>query len=151
MINARAETLAEKSSFKVPFRRHRCLVVADGFYEWKKTGSGKSPLYIHMRNGRPFGFAGLYSDWSSPQGETIRTCTIVTTVPNGLLSTIHNRMPAIIRPENRDVWLDSDEHDLEKLTPLLNPYPADEMEAWEVSRRVNAPANDGPENIRHME
>jgi putative SOS response-associated peptidase YedK len=151
MINARAETLGIKPSYKVPFRRHRCLVVADGFYEWKKTEGGKLPVYIHLKDGRPFGFAGLYSDWSSPQGAIIRTCTIITTVPNELLNPIHNRMPAIIRPENRDDWLDSDEHDLEKLALLLSPYPANEMEAWEVSRRVNAPGNDGPENIKPAE
>jgi putative SOS response-associated peptidase YedK len=148
MINARAETLAEKPSFKGPFKKHRCLVVADGFYEWKKTGSGKIPVYIHMANDSPIGFAGLFSDWTSPEGELTRTCAIITTGPNKLLAPIHNRMPVIIQPDHRDRWLDPDEHDPEALAPLLAPYPSDEMEAWEVARAVNSPANNGPENIR---
>jgi putative SOS response-associated peptidase YedK len=148
MINARAETLGEKPSFKGPFKKHRCLIVADGFYEWNKTESGKTPVYITMKDGRPFGFAGLYSDWTSPEGDSIRTCTIVTTEPNELLEPIHNRMPVIIIPDDRDRWLDPDEQDPSKLTPLLAPYPSSELDAWEVSRSVNSPANNGPENIR---
>lgn len=147
MINARAETLAEKPSFKGPFKKHRCLVIADGFYEWKKTAGGKVPVYVCMKSGRPFGFAGLYSDWQPPEGEVIRTCTIVTTEPNKLLEPIHNRMPAIIRPEDRKVWLDPGEQDADKLASLLAPYSSDEMDAWEVSRTVNSPANNGPELI----
>ena len=148
MINARAETLAEKPSFKSPFKKHRCLIVADGFYEWKKTSTGKIPTYIQMADSSPIGFAGLYSDWTSPEGETIRTCTIITTEPNELLAPIHNRMPVIIGPEQREQWLDPDLHDPEELSPLLTPYPAETMEAWEVGRSVNSPANNGPENIR---
>ncbi|MDF1535727.1 MAG: SOS response-associated peptidase [bacterium] len=150
MINARAETLAEKPSFKGLFRKHRCLVVADGFYEWKKTETGKVPVYIHMKGGSPMGFAGLYSDLTSPDGELIRTCTIVTTGPNTLLAPIHDRMPAIIEPGKRKTWLDPDQHDPDALAPLLGPYPASEMEAWEVSRAVNSPANDEPDNIRPL-
>lgn len=148
MINARAETLAQKPSFKGPFMKHRCLIVADGFYEWMKTPEGKVPYYVHMRDSSPFGFAGLYSDWTSPEGETVRTCTIVTTESNELLAPIHDRMPAIIRKADRDLWLDPDVRDTERLSPLLGPYPSGEMEALEVSRRVNSPANDGPENIK---
>ena len=147
MINARAETLAEKPSFKGPFRKHRCLIVADGFYEWKKTDSGKVPVYITMKEGTPFGLAGLYSDWRPPEGETIRTCTIVTTEPNELLMPIHNRMPVIIRPDDREQWLDPEEQDPEKLAPLLAPYPSEEMVAREVSRAVNSPSNDNPKLI----
>jgi putative SOS response-associated peptidase YedK len=147
MINARAETLAEKPSFKGPLKKHRCLIVADGFYEWKKTESGKVPVYITMKGSRPIGFAGLYSDWRPPEGEVIRTCTIVTTQPNELLEPIHNRMPVIIKPEDRDQWLDPDEHDPAKLTPLLAPYPSGELDAWEVSRDVNSPSNNGPQLI----
>jgi len=148
MINARAETLAEKPSFKGPLKKHRCLVVADGFYEWKKTDSGKVPLYITMKDGRPLGFAGLYSDWTPPGGDTIRTCTIVTTEPNELLRPIHNRMPVIIKPDKREQWLDPEEHDPEKLSSLLTPYPSDELDTWEVSRAVNSPSNDDPQLIQ---
>jgi putative SOS response-associated peptidase YedK len=147
MINARAETLAEKPSFKSPFKKHRCLVVADGFYEWKKTVTGKAPTYIHMTDGSPIGFAGLYSDWTSPEGEAIRTCTIVTTEPNELLAPIHNRMPVIIPPDKRHIWLDPGQQDPEALSLLLTPYSAGEMEAWEVARTVNSPTNNGPELI----
>jgi putative SOS response-associated peptidase YedK len=151
MINARAETLAEKPSFKGPFKKHRCLIVADGFYEWRKTETGKIPVYITMKNGLPFGFAGLYSDWAPPEGKSIRTCTIVTTEPNELITPIHNRMPVIIKPDDRDRWLDPDEHDPEALIPLLAPYPSDEMVAWQVSRAVNSPGYDSPENIEPVE
>lgn len=151
MINARAETLAEKPSFKGPLKKHRCLIVADGFYEWKKTESGKVPVYITMKDSRPIGFAGLYSDWCPPEGEIIRTCTIVTTEPNDLLESIHNRMPVIIRPDDRDKWLDPDEHDPAKLTPFLAPYASGELDAWEVSRAVNSPGNDVSENIKPLE
>ena len=147
MINARAETLAEKPSFRGPFRNHRCLVVADGFYEWKKTETGKTPVYIHRKDGSPFGFAGLFSDWTSPEGTVIRTCTIVTTEPNDLLASIHNRMPVILGRSERSRWLDPGERNPERLLPLLRAYPSRDLEAWEVSRAVNAPANDGPENI----
>ena len=148
MINARAETVADKPSFKGPLKKHRCLVLADGFYEWKKTDSGKVPVYITMKDGRPFGFAGIYSDWRPPEGESIRTCTIVTTEPNELLQPIHNRMPVIIKPDDREQWLDPDEQDPANLTPLLAPYPSDELTAWEVSRAVNSPYNNSPELIQ---
>jgi putative SOS response-associated peptidase YedK len=147
MINARAETLSEKPSFKGPLKKNRCLVVADGFYEWKKTDSGKIPVYITLKNEKPFGFAGLYSDWRHPEGNTIRTCTIVTTEPNDLLRPIHNRMPVIIKPDERDQWLDPEEQDPERLTALLTPYPSKEMSAWKVSRAVNSPSNDNPKLI----
>ena len=150
MINARSETLAEKASFKGPLRKHRCLILADGFYEWRKTEGGKVPVYITMKEARPFGFAGLYSDWSPPEGDTIRTCTIVTTKPNKLLEPIHSRMPVIIRAEDRKTWLDPEEHDPARLIPLLAPYPSDDLDAWEVSRTVNSPGNDGPENIEPL-
>ena len=148
MINARAETVADKPSFKGPLKKHRCLVVADGFYEWKKTQAGKVPVYITMKDGRPFGFAGLYSDWHPPEGDPIRTCTIVTTEPNELVKPIHNRMPVIIKPDDRDKWLDPDEQDPERLKPLLTPYSSDELDAWEVSRTVNSPSNNNPNLIQ---
>ena len=101
-----------------------------------------------MKNERPFGFAGLFSDWQPPEGDPIRTCTIITTQPNELLKPIHNRMPVIIKPGDREQWLDPEEQDPANLTPLLAPYPSDELDAWEVSRAVNSPSNDDPQLIQ---
>jgi len=145
MINARAETLAEKPSFKGPFKKHRCLIVADGFYEWKKTGSGKIPVYITMKDSRPFGFAGLYSDWKPPEGEIIRTCTIVTTEPNDLIEPIHNRMPVVIEPKDFDRWLDHSRPDGKDVVDLMHPirddyFVARETEMPRPQRRKPEPA-----------
>lgn len=147
MINARAETLAEKPSFKRLLRSRRCLIVADGFYEWKKEYGGKTPMYITMKGGQPFAFAGLWDSWKDRDGQQLRTCTIVTTMPNDLVSTIHDRMPAILLPSARDMWLDTDIQDDQALLPLLAPYPADLMTARQVSRMVNSPRVEGPELI----
>jgi putative SOS response-associated peptidase YedK len=144
MINARAETVAEKDSFKDAFRRRRCLVVADGFYEWKKVGAAKQPVYIRLKDGRSFGFAGLYENWMSPEGENIRTCTIITTDANEIMRPIHDRMPAIIRKDKEDLWLEP-VADPDILVSLLTPYPSDKMEAYRVSRIVNSAANDSPD------
>ena len=148
MINARAETLAEKPTFKSAIRNHRCLVVADGFYEWKKEGREKKPFYIHLKSGRPFGFAGLYSYWQTPEDGLICTCTIITTGANHLLEPIHNRMPAIIPGDSRDEWLDPEIQDEKRILPLLSPYAAEDMEAYYVSPKVNSPRHDSPDNIR---
>src|SRR5437016_4788822 len=129
MINARAETLAEKPSFKRLLRSRRCLVVADGFYEWKKEQGSKTPMYIMLKDGSPFAFAGLWDLWRSPDGQEIHSCTIVTTEPNGVVASIHDRMPAILTPDARSIWLDSDLHDEHALLPLLAPYPGEEMTA----------------------
>nr|BBH94233.1 DUF159 family protein [Thermogemmatispora argillosa] len=143
MINARAETLAEKPSFKRLLRSRRCLVVADGFYEWQQTNGSKRPMYITLRDGSPFAFAGLWDQWSASDGRTLRTCTIVTTEPNELLATIHDRMPVILPREACERWLDPALHETEALLPLLRPYPAAEMQARPVSRLVNDPRNEG--------
>lgn len=148
MINARAETLAEKPSFKTPFRKNRCLIPADGFYEWKREGKSKIPFYVTMKKGKIMSLAGIFSDWKDPAGVTIRTFAIVTTPANSLLAPLHERMPAIIPREKRDLWLDPDQQDPDALAPLLVPYPSVKMDAWEVSRSVNSPASDSPENIR---
>jgi putative SOS response-associated peptidase YedK len=142
MINARAETLAEKPSFKGLLNKHRCLILADGFYEWMETGRGKQPYFIHMKNGEPFTFAGLWSHWLGPKGQEIRTCAIITCPPNKLMERIHNRMPVILSDEAREVWIDPLNTDGSALTPLLRPYPEREMEAYAVSKTVNSPAND---------
>ena len=143
MINARAETASEKPSFRRAFRERRCLIPADGFYEWKRTNGSKLPYYIHMKEGRPFAFAGLWESWNDDGGPTIRSCTILTTVPSALVEGIHDRMPVILPADTYDVWLDpASERD--ELTALLVPYPEDEMEAYPVSRFVNSPANNDP-------
>lgn len=148
MINARSETAADKPSFRSAFRKSRGLIVADGFYEWRKSGKTKSPVYIHLRSGKPFGMAGLFSSITSPEGEKIGTCAIMTTEANLLVRRVHNRMPVILRKETADLWLDPDVSDRETLLPILKPYSSDEMVAYDVSPAVNAPGNDSPDNIR---
>ncbi len=143
MINARSETVAEKPSFRGAFKKRRCLIPADGFYEWQKTNGGKQPYYIRMENGRPFALAGLWEIWDR-DGEEIRSCTILTTEANRLVGEIHHRMPVILPPEDYELWLDPSIQEADPLLPLLNPYPADPMEAYPVSRFVNSPKNDGP-------
>jgi putative SOS response-associated peptidase YedK len=142
MINARAETVAEKPSYRKAFRKSRCLVLADGFYEWQKTESSKQPFHIRMKDESPFAFAGLWESWDN--GEEIRSCTIITTDANDLVGEVHNRMPVILQPEDYEMWLDPDFDEREPLTSLLKPFPADAMEAYPVSRRVNKPSNNEP-------
>jgi len=128
LINARAETVTVKPSFKSAFQNRRCLIVADGFYEWQKTGTRKKkPWFIHLRSGAPCGFAGLYETWSSPAGTEIRSCTIITTRANELITPIHDRMPVIIPGPAASCWLDSGVRDRDRLLALLQPYPAEEM------------------------
>ena len=148
MINARAETVAEKPSFKKPFKSSRCLIVADGFFEWREVQDKKVPMYISMKDGGIIGFAGLYNHWKPPGSESICTCTIITTEPNELLAPIHNRMPAIIKPDQREIWLDPEISDVKDLLPLLGSYDSDLMEAYEVSTAVNSPKNNSAENIK---
>ena len=142
MINARAETVSEKPSFRSAFKKRRCLILADGFYEWQKTESVKQPYHINMEDGSPFAFAGLWEIWKN--GEEIRSCTIITTEANDLMNEIHHRMPVILHPEDYGMWLDPDFDEKELLTSLLQPYPSDEMEAYTVSTRVNKPSNNEP-------
>ena len=146
MINARSETLAEKPSYRNALKRRRCLVVADGFYEWQKQpGGGKVPMFITLKDRQPFGFAGLYETWTEPEsGESLVTCTIVTGPANAFMAPIHERMPMILSPEAYDVWLDPQEMKSERVLELLKPYPADQFAAYPVSTRVNTPANDDP-------
>jgi putative SOS response-associated peptidase YedK len=150
MINARAETVAEKPSFSQAFSRHRCLIVADGFYEWKSEGGKKKPVYVHLKNGMPFGMAGLYNLWTSPEGEQVCTGTIITTDANETLRPIHDRMPAIAPLDKIDLWLDPRVHEKEKLLPMLKPFPDKELELYEVSTSVNSPKNDSAENIDRL-
>lgn len=151
LINARAETLADKPSFRHAFRSRRCLVVADGFYEWKKTEGGKTPVYIRMASGEPFAIAGIWDEWHDPDSsETIRSFAIITTEPNELMEEIHNRMPAVLRREDEELWLDPGA-DPQELLHALRPFPAEEMEAYEVSRAVNNPRNDDSTLIEPVE
>lgn len=147
LINARAETLIGKSAFKEAFRKRRCLVVADGFYEWQKRGSTKTPVFIHLKPERSFGFAGLYEIWTPPLRERLVTCTIITAEPNDLLRPIHDRMPVILPRGVEDLWLDPEVEDPRRLLDLLQSYPADEMAAHTVSSLVNSVKNDSPECI----
>ncbi len=143
MINARAETLAEKPAYRNAFRKRRCVILANGFYEWKALPGGKAPHWIAPRDGQPIAFAGLWERWE--KGETpLETCTIVTTSANRGLREIHERMPVIIPPEALRAWVDPGQP-VEVLTKLLQPAPEDFLTAHEVSRAVNRPANDGPE------
>ncbi len=149
MINARAETLAEKPSFRNAYRRRRCLILADGFYEWKQepNRNSKTPMYIHMKNRNPFAFAGLWELWNSPDGSEIRSCTIITTQPNSLLEPIHNRMPVILPPDAYSRWLDPGEKQPAQLNELLIPFHSSEMEAYPVSKMVNNTQNDSADLI----
>ncbi len=147
MINARAETLAEKPSFKRLIGKKRCLVLADGFYEWRKEGKGKVPMRITLRGGEPFSFAGLWDSWKKPDGGELRSFTIITTQANDLLRPIHDRMPVILDQEGDEKWLDAEYKEVHKLLALLAPYPADRMEAYDVSPLVNSPRNDLPQCV----
>jgi putative SOS response-associated peptidase YedK len=142
LINARAETLTQRAASKNAFRNRRCLVVADGFYEWQQESGTKIPLLIQLKSERPFGFAGLYETWTSPSGESVSTCTIITTEPNEIVRPIHDRMPVILPKDVEDLWLDSSIEDHRRLLDLLLPYPAEEMEAYAVSPLVNSVKND---------
>lgn len=147
MINARAETLAEKPGFKRLLRSRRCLIVADGFYEWKQEAQGKTPIYITLKDHEPFAFAGLWDEWRRPGCEVLRTCTIITTQPNEVVAPIHDRMPAILPPASRESWLDPALQDERALLSLLGPYPAAQMTARPVSKQVNNPKYDSAELI----
>ena len=150
MINAKAETVAEKPAFRDVLRRRRCLVVADGFYEWQRVGASKRPMRIVMRSGEPFAFAGLWSVWRDPDGNRIPSCAIITTSANDQLKPIHDRMPVILPRDVEEFWLDRNVDEPGALSSVLTPYDGDAMEAYEVSILVNPAANDGPEVIARL-
>lgn len=149
LTNARAETVAEKPAFRSAFRKRRCWVPADGFYEWKKTPVGKQPYRFTMKDESLFFFAGLWEVWRNPDGKEVRTVTLVTTEPNAVTQPVHDRMPVILPPENRDAWLAS-ETTAETLKSLLVPYAAEAMKAEPVSTAVNSARYDGPDLIRPL-
>ncbi len=146
MINARAETVGDKPSFRAAFRSRRCLVPASGFYEWKREGRVRVPYYVRLTSGASFAFAGIYEAWTPPSGPDVYTCAIITTTPNSLMKPIHDRMPVILSPDRHDAWIDSSTPAGVALT-LLGPYPPGEMETYPVSTLVNSPGYDSPECI----
>lgn len=144
MINARAETLADKPAFRTAFRSRRCLVVADGFYEWQRLGGRKQPHFIGFVDGRPFGLAGLWERWPGDGNGPVESCTIVTTAANEVVAPLHDRMPVILDPGEFALWLDLEVRDPEALQPLLRPHAGAAMRAYPVSPFVNDPAHDLP-------
>jgi putative SOS response-associated peptidase YedK len=148
MINARAETIAEKPSFRSAFKKRRCLILADGFYEWQKAGKAKKPMHIRLKNREPFAFAGLHEYWKTKSGRMLESCAIVTTTPNEIMRPIHLRMPVILHPESEAAWLNPDNQTASDLIQMLRPYDSEQMEAFEVSDYVNSPSNQGPLCIR---
>jgi len=144
MINARSESAPEKPAFRAAFKRRRCLIPADGFYEWQKQGSDKIPLFIHLKDRELFAMAGLWEVWHSAEGEEIRTCTVLTTEANAFMEPIHNRMPVILRKEDYDFWLSPNEESVPALEALLKPFDPSQMAAYPVSKMVNRPNNDTP-------
>jgi putative SOS response-associated peptidase YedK len=151
MINARGETLREKPSFRTAYKRRRCLILADGYYEWQRSGSVKQPFFISFSDGEPFGMAGLWESWKDPgSGEPLESCCIVTTSPAASVAHVHDRMPVIIPAESRAEWLDADNTDVERLDRLLVPWAAPALVARPVSRRVNDARNQGPDLIEPL-
>lgn len=150
LINARGETLAEKPAFRGAYKYKRCLIPADGFYEWQAQPGTKTkiPHFIHLKDGKPFGFAGLWDEWQAADGSPLRSCTIITTAPNSLMASIHNRMPVILEAEDYADWLDPAPRTPDSLQHLVAPYSADLMEAYPVSVLVNSPSNDRADLIR---
>ena len=145
MINARAETLTEKPSFRRLLENRRCLVLADGFYEWRKEAKAKVPMWFKLKRGEPFVFAGLWDSWKQPDGTLVRTYTIITTNPNEVLAPIHNRMPVMLSDHDALDWVHGEE--IAHALSLLKPFPTILMEGYEVSKLVNSPANDQPQCI----
>ncbi len=148
-INARAETLETKSSFKESFQKRRCLIPADGFYEWEKLGKAKQPHYFQLKLGEPFFFAGIWDEWQL-DGVSIPSCAVVTTKPNGLLGNIHDRMPAMLASDALDTWLRGNSKPAE-LRELLSPYPEGEMESYPVSERVNSAQVDDASLVQRID
>jgi putative SOS response-associated peptidase YedK len=150
MINARSETVHEKPSFREAFKKKRCLIIADSFYDWKRTDEQKIPMRIKMKNDELFAMAGLWESWKSPEGEMVHSCTILTTEPNETMSTIHDRMPVILKPSDEQVWLNPKLTNEDVLHQLLIPFEDGYLEAYQVSDKVNSPKNNSPEVIERV-
>ena len=147
MINAVGETVSAKPAFRAAFKKRRCLVLANGFYEWRKEGKRKVPTYIYPRNGGPMAFAGLWETWRSPEGQVVQSCTIITTEANPFIQPLHHRMPVILSDETQALWLDPLTEDRKILEPLLVPAPVEMLTSHTVSDTVNSVKNQGPECI----
>ena len=151
MINARAETISEKPSFRNAFKKKRCIVIADSFYEWKRhEDKTKTPMRIKLKSNEMYAMAGIWEGWKSPDGKTLYTCSVITTVPNDLMKDIHDRMPVILKREDEKIWLDPEISDTTRLKPLLVPFDENEMETYEVSSLVNSPKNNSIELIQKI-
>ena len=145
MINARSETAATKPAFRDPLTNRRCLIPADGFYEWQRTGKFKQPYCFEVNDGELFAFAGIWDRWKDPSGNWVKTCSILTTTPNAVTSAVHDRMPVILDPDTYDLWLDPGMRDVSAASELLKPYDARLMRCYPISTRINHVANDDEE------
>jgi putative SOS response-associated peptidase YedK len=150
-INARSETATTKPAFRDPLKLRRCLIPADGFYEWKRTGASKQPYCFEVNDGELFAFAGLWDGWKNPEGQWVKTCTILTTTPNALTSAVHDRMPVILEGESYDLWLDPGMQNVAAISEPLKPYDARHMRCYPVSTRINHVANDDEDCSRPVE
>jgi putative SOS response-associated peptidase YedK len=150
LINARSETVEEKPAFREAFKKRRCIIPADGFYEWQKTEGRKQPFFFQMHDERPFGFAGLWERWQGSAGQLIESCTILTTEANEALRPVHDRMPVILHSDDYELWLDEDVRQRERLKDLLRPFPSSEMMSHPVSAAINSPRNQGATLIERM-
>lgn len=151
MINARSETVSTKPAFADALKHRRCLIPADGFYEWKRTGTSKQPFCFQVNDGALFAFAGLWEGWRDPSGKWLKTCSILTTTPNAVTSTVHDRMPVILSPDGYDLWLDPGMRDVDEVSSLLKPFAAHLMRSYPVSNRINHVPNDDEECSRPAE
>ncbi|MFA6162195.1 MAG: SOS response-associated peptidase [Methylobacter sp.] len=151
-INARAETVAEKPAFRNAYKHRRCMIPADGYFEWQVVPDSKTkqPWFIALQDREPMAFAGLWERWRSPEGEELESCSIIVTDANKIMRPIHDRMPVILAPEDWDAWLETDAKDAGSLQILLKPYPAEGMAAWPVSTKVNSPRNDSVECMEQI-
>lgn len=147
MINARGETMFEKPAFKFAARKHRCILPASGFFEWRTERGKKQPYHFRLKGGKPMALAGLWERWHNPSGEPLLTCAIVTTEPNEAVEPFHNRMPVIIRDEDMEAWLDSEREEPRDLLPIIEPYPADEMDCFAVTKKMSRAGYEGPECV----
>jgi putative SOS response-associated peptidase YedK len=150
LINARSETVEEKPAFREAFKRRRCIIPADGFYEWQRREDKKQPFFFQLKDERPFGFAGLWERWQGTTGEAIESCAILTTEANEVLRPVHDRMPVILHSADYELWLDEDVRKRELLRELLRPYPAEEMTSYPVSTAINSPHHQGATLIERM-
>ncbi|MDA0347608.1 MAG: SOS response-associated peptidase [Verrucomicrobia bacterium] len=150
LINARSETLTEKPAFRSAFKSRRCLIPADGFFEWKRDGKNRIPYFIQRKEREPFAMAGLWEKWESSTGDRLESCTILTTAPNELMKGLHDRMPVMLDHDKMDIWLNLDST-IDHLLWLTTPYPAEDMEAFPVSNLVNSPKNKSPECLKRQE